>query len=125
MSALSESLEAHQKGAVKAIAKAVIAAHMGDDEAKERLAAMGLTDDVDTDRFLAALGILRELGASEPVASRAAATEERPASDAQWNRIRRDCKAAGVEVPQGPLTMRQASETIEQLAAGTYEPVPF
>jgi len=125
MSALSESLEAHQKGAVKAIAKALRAAAMGDDEAKERLARIGLTDAVDTSHWLAAIEIERELGAAEPVASRAAATEERPASDAQWNRIRRDCKTAGVEVPQGPLTMRQASETIEALAAGTYEPVPF
>ena len=90
--------------------------------------AIGCLDDTEISWMLTGWAILREEGAQvpdSPQGSRAAATEEKPASDRQWERIRRDCKSAGVEVPQGPLTMRQASETIEQLAAGTYEPVPF
>jgi len=130
MSALSDAVEVAQRKAIVALGSRFIrgAAEPKTDEYREMLNLLGCTDDTEVTWLIASWTVLREEKAAapgEPVASRAAATEEKPASDRQWERIRRDCKTAGVEVPQGPLTMRQASETIEQLAAGTYEPVPF
>ena len=130
MSALSDAVEVVQRKAITALGSRYIrgADEPDDDEYRNRLDVLGCTDDTEVAWMLAGWRVLREERAAapgEPVASRAAEKESRPASDAQWKRIRDDCKRANLEVPQGPLSMRQASETIEALAAGTYEPVPF
>ena len=133
MSALNDYADVTRRAALKALGKRFM---RGTDEPdpeayRIQLHAIGCLDDTEISWMLTGWAILREEGAQIPdslVAARAAAAEtwrDEPASDAQWNKIRRECKEANKEVPQGPLNKGQASDIIEALAAGTYEPVPF
>jgi hypothetical protein len=132
MSALTQALEASQSKAVAALGKAYVRREeTPDDELFAGLLhKIGLDDDVAISFLLAAWSVLREEKAAPPAeqASRKEQTE-REASPAQLARIKRDCHTAGLEEPNKPLTMNQASGIIEALAAGTYDAgewtVPF
>jgi hypothetical protein len=132
VSALSQALEASQSKAVAALGKAYVRRdETPDDELfTGLLKKIGLDDDVAIAFLLSAWAILREEKAAPPQeqAQRREQTE-REASPAQLARIKRDCHTAGLEEPNKPLTMNQASGIIEALAAGTYDAgewtVPF
>jgi nucleotide-binding universal stress UspA family protein len=131
VTALSESLTEAQRGAMKALTKAIIAGKMGDEDAQARLERIGLTDAVDTVQWLAALEVLRDLGGNvaEPLASRSVSSETEPATDRQLAFMRELAEKAGVVIPERPFTKDRASEAISQLKAGTFDPdkweVPF
>lgn len=93
MSALAEALVAAQRRALGAMEKAYVAGKLEAEEMQEAMDGIGLTDDVDQARLLAALVIVRDLGAAVPSESSGATTTkpDEPASDAQWTLIRRLC----------------------------------
>jgi hypothetical protein len=90
---------------------------------------MGLTDGVDTERILAAWSTIRALGADTPAESNGKPDEK--ASDKQRALIRDLCKRKALVAPDDntPLTKAQASEIIDSIDGGTYDPakwtVPF
>jgi len=131
MSALSDMLDASQRKAIATLGKAYIArAEQPDDELFIGLLhQIGEDDDRKIGFLISAWKIQRELNGEAPGEAQPKAAPEtwrsEPASDSQWKRLRDDCRKANVQLPQGPLNKGQASDIIEQLAAGTYEPVPF
>jgi hypothetical protein len=127
MSALSDALASSQAKAVAALGKAYI---RRDEEPDDEFFAgmlrrIGCDDDVQIAFLLCAWHVLREEKAPAPGESRPAIVDamQEPATDRQWERIRRDCERLGVEVPAGPLTKQEASMEIERLKAT--DPVPF
>lgn len=130
MSALSDAVDANQRRAIQLLGQSYARRTEDPDDGlfQAMLLGIGCTDETEILWLLRCWRVARDekaTPAGEAQGSRAADKEQRPASDAQWARIRADCKKASVEPPQGPLTMRQASDIIEALAAGTYEPVLF
>src|SRR5215469_1036274 len=92
-SALSDYADVTQRAALKALGKRFMrGSEEPDPEAyRMQMHAIGCLDDTEISWMLTGWAILREEGAQvpdTPQGSRAAATEERPASDAQWKRIR-------------------------------------
>ena len=131
MTALADALVAAQRRALAAVEKQYAAGKIDKDEVREDLRAIGLTDEVDTDRLLAALDRISMYGASLPSepATPAAQTGTEKASDAQLALIARLVKERNLSGPDLPLTKAQAHEVIDALKAGTYDAaqwvVPF
>lgn len=131
MTALADALVAAQRRSLAAVEKAYVAGAIERDAATERLAEVGITDAVDVPYLLNALDVIRELGAQVPVETNGAAPVDEPASDRQRAYIVSLCEKAQLEPPdpQARLTKQQASEIIESLQRGTYDPskwtVPF
>jgi hypothetical protein len=116
---------------LQAVEKQYAAGKLEPDAVREKLTAIGLTDDVDADRLIAALDLIREYGAalpSEPV-NGAAAKGPEPATDAQLALVADLVKRKNVAAPDLPLTKTDAHEIIDTLKAGTYDAakwtVPF
>ena len=124
MTPLSDALTAAQRRALAALQKAYVAGAIEPEELREKLHGCGISDDVDVSYLTHTLDILREWGAAVP-AEPNGQREDVAATDAQWARIRRDCEKANLAPPVGPLTKSAASEVIQQLERGEYEPVPF
>jgi len=132
VTALSDALAATQARAVAALAKRYVGGTLGEDETPEAvLGRIGLNDPTDTAHLIAAWDFLRESGATPPaeVATHETTAKVEPASDKQWDYLRKLADEKGTTAPDGPLTKAQASEAISQLQAGTYDPdkwtVPF
>ena len=133
MTALADALTAAQTRAVAALGKQYVGGTMDEDAVRIALDSIGLQDPADTNRWLAALTIIRETGASLPRENGAA--PEAKATDAQRKRIRDDVtKLHGAEVAENiagepSLTKAQASEIISSIVAGTFDvtkwAVPF
>jgi hypothetical protein len=127
--ALSDALRASQAKAVAALGRRYVRGERepNPDEYLDQFAGMGLTDDISAKHLLASWLVLRIEGEQPPVEQAQRRVE--PATDAQWARIRRDCDARSLVAPSGPLSKSAASEVIEAIAAGTYDPekydVPF
>jgi hypothetical protein len=66
VSALADALVAAQRRALAAVEKQYAAGKLEADDVRAKLTAIGLTDDVDADRLLAALDLIREYGATLP-----------------------------------------------------------
>ena len=128
MSALADALAQAQTRAVAALGKQYVGGTLDSDAVRIALDSVGLTDPADTERWLAALDILRETGSSAP-AEAAQRNGDAPASDAQWTLIRKLADERKLVAPEGPLTKVQAHEVIDTLKAGTYDAdkwaVPF
>jgi hypothetical protein len=124
VTALTDALEAAQRRAVTSLAKQYVGGALGEDAVRIALDTIGLTDPADTNRWIAALDILRETGADLPRENGARKLDE-PASDAQWTLIRRLADERTQVAPEGPLTKVQASEIINELKAGTYDPTKY
>lgn len=130
MSALAEALAAAQARAVAALGKQYAGGTIDDVAVRTDLASVGLTDEVDTNRLLAAWDILRAAGATVPgeQASNGKPKDE-PATDAQLALVKRLAAEKGQPEPDAPLTKAQAHEVIDTLKAGTYDAgrwvVPF
>lgn len=131
MSTLSEALTAAQARAINAISKSYLASHIERDEANAELQVVGATDDVDRCALLDALDTIKRYGAqapSEPSYSERR-TNDRPTS-AQVTLIERLAKEKDYEpVDLTAVTRAQASEIIDTLKNGTFDPakwsIPF
>lgn len=91
MSALADALVAAQRRALAAVEKQYAAGKLEPDAVREKLTAIGLTDDVDADRLIAALDLIREYGAplpAEPTNGSAPKPEDVAATDAQMALVR-------------------------------------
>ena len=131
MSPLSEALTAAQRSALAALEKAYVAGKIEPDAMTTALEAVGISDPVDTAFLLAALDVLREWGVSAPtLTERVTEAKVEPASQKQWDYIHKLCEEKNTTPPGGrPLTKALASQVIEQLQNGKYDPeawlVPF
>lgn len=130
MTALADALVAAQRRALAAVEKQYAAGKLEADDVRAKLADIGLTDDVDADRLIAALDLIREYGAalpSEP--TNGAGKPPEKASDAQLALIARLVSEKNVAGPDLPITKAQAHEIIDGLKNGSYDPatwrVPF
>lgn len=127
VTALSEALAAAQRASLAALQKAYVNAGMDEEAFAAAAVECGIRDSVDLDLLIANLDVLREYGVDLPAVPQTAPAEE--ASDRQWNFIRQLADEKGTVAPVGPLTKAQASEVIDSLQAGTYDPdkwkVPF
>jgi hypothetical protein len=116
-------LAAAQARAVAALAKQYVAGTLEADAVRSHLTAIGLADEVDTDRWLFALDTISAAGGEAP--SEAKPTEpkkDEPASDAQWSLIRKLADERTLTAPTGPLSKAQAHEVIDSIKGGTYTP---
>ena len=136
MSALSEALLAAQRSALAALGKAYVGSPRTDDELdaekdtlREALGQIGCTDSVEQRQWIASLDVLRATGAAAPSETKPAAEksppEIEPASDRQWGFIRQLCREKNLAEPDAVLTKATASQVIEQLQAGTYNPADW
>jgi hypothetical protein len=127
VSALADALVAAQRRALAAVEKQYAAGKLEADDVRTKLADIGLTDDVDADRLIAALDLIREYGAalpSEP--TNGAAKPPEKASDAQVRLVQK-MLAERQQVPLAEqdirnLTKGRASQLIDAIGAGTYDP---
>lgn len=127
MSALADALAQAQTRAVAALAKQYVGGQLDEDAVRIALDSIGLQDPADTNRWLAALTILRETGAAVPTGN-GASTEKppEPMSAAQRSLIERLVREKGVTPPDlEQRTKQEAHEIIDSLKAGTYDPVKW
>lgn len=144
MTPLSDALTAAQRRALQALEKAYVAGQLDDASAPNPiegaktevvagLLACGITDAVDIDYLLACLDVLREWGAPVPAETNGAKAD--PAgekmSDKQRGFIEQLCREKEQPLPEDLelLSKANASEAINDLQAGTYDPakwrIPF
>jgi hypothetical protein len=95
-----------------------------------KLQGVGISDPVDTAFLLASLDVLREWGVAAPtMGERITEAKVEPASDKQWTLILDLAQRKNVQPPDAKLTKAQASQVIDELQKGTYDPkawsVPF
>jgi hypothetical protein len=125
VSALADALAAAQSRAVAALGKQYVGGATVADAVRIDLEAIGLTDELDTARLLAAWDILRAAGAQAPGEQRAATNgEPKPedkATDAQLALIAKLVAEKKAVPPDLPITKTQAHEIIDTLKAGTYD----
>lgn len=128
MTALSDALEQAQTRAVAVLAKQYVGGAADEAEVAARLDAVGLTDAIDRGRWLAALDVIREGGGEAPAETNGTRKDD-PMSDKQRDYILKLCSERNLEPPDSPLTKSQASEIIDSIDRGTYDPakwkVPF
>jgi hypothetical protein len=134
---LSDALTAAQRSALAALEKAYVAGQIEREDFAQCLKEVGISDPVDISFLVSALDVLREWGVSAPTMSErlSRGPNGQPmqefASDSQQQFIRDLCKRKNVPEPDamGALTKAAASEIIDALNAGTYDPqkwsVPF
>lgn len=133
MTALSDALTAAQRSALAALEKAYVAEKIDADAFHEALTACGITDQVDQAFLVASLDVLKEWGVSAPTMTERVARENgepEKASDKQRQLILDLCKRKQVSAPDlAGLTKPKASELIDSLNDGSYDPqkwsVPF
>ena len=129
MTALAEALLAAQRQAIGAASKAFVAGTLNESDLFELLDDIGARDTVEQAQLLASLHALQRFGAAAPKASEPEKNGNEPASDAQRRFLAKLADERGTTAPDYPLTKAQASQVIEQLKAGTYNPgewtVPF
>ena len=137
MSALAEALVAAQRTFLSAYSKRFVAGEAsGDLDGEEEgfrgdLDSVGLTDKLDQGYLLECLRGLRHMGVTAPAATQKAnGGETEKASDKQLALIVSLCERKNVLAPDpDALTKAQASEIIDSLDNGTYDPskwtIPF
>jgi hypothetical protein len=111
--------------------KQYVAGKLTSEQFSEQLTGIGLTDDVDADRLVWALNVIRDYGAalpSEPTnGTRSPETDK--ATDAQLALIADLVQKHKLTAPDLPLTKADASAIITDMKAGTYDAakwaVPF
>jgi hypothetical protein len=130
VSALADALVAAQSRAVAALGKQYVGGAIDADTVRADLESVGLTDEVDVARLIAAWDILHSAGAPPPSEqSGNGARKNEHATEAQVNLIRSLADTKRFAMPTLPLTKEQAHEIIDTMKAGTYDAakwtVPF
>ena len=133
MSALAEALVAAQRQAVSSLTKVYVAGAFEDDGDAGLLAQLeriGLNDPVDAGYLRECLDVLRTYGGALPAPNGKPAPETEKASDKQLGLIADLCKWKNLPAPDtAALTKAQASEIIDSIDQGTYDPakwsIPF
>lgn len=133
MTALAEALTAAQRQAIAVLEKAYVAGAFEDDGLLASLDRIGCTDAVDQNYLRECLDTIRTYGGQAPKNGEQGYAEKResaPPTDAQKAFIDKLVREKQVEPPDlAGVTRAQASELIEQLKAGTYDPdkwsIPF
>jgi hypothetical protein len=133
VSALAEALVAAQRRALTQLEKEFVRSKQEDDDERaeafrEALAAIGLTDRLEADSLIACLEVLRVTGGAlpaEPTNGGAGKPPEK-ASDAQVRLVQK-MLAERQQVPLAEqdirnLTKARASQLIDAIGAGTYDP---
>lgn len=127
MTALSEALEAAQRRALAALQKAYVAGQIEAEPMVSKLALAGITDPVEIAHLLATLDVLKEWGAPPPVETNG--KQDEPITERQKEFLTKLVHEKQVPYPDKALTKERASEAINELQAGTYDPdkwtVPF
>lgn len=130
MTPLSDALTAAQKRALQALEKAYVAGAIEPDALREKLHGCGISDDVDISYLVHALNVLREWGAPLPVETNGTPKRENMTAS-QRGFIEQLCREKNLPEPEtfDDLSKAQASEAINALQAGDYDParwrVPF
>jgi len=132
VSPLSDALTTAQRRALAALEKAYVAGQVEAETMTASLEACGITDPIDLAFLLSSLDVLREWGVAAPTMSERVAREDasqQPASDKQRDYIAKLCEEKQLERPDEPLSKAEASEIIDAIQKGTYDPakwrVPF
>jgi hypothetical protein len=120
-------LVAAQRRALSAMEKQYVAERLDGEQARVIMDEIGLTDDVDQDRLICALDVIRDYGAALPAEAKPTNGDKPPelASQRQRDWIA-DLFGKSNYVPLdssdvAKLTKAQASKLIDALQAGTYE----
>ena len=122
-SELADALSASRSRAIAALGKAYV---LRSDDPDDTLFyglmhGMGLDDDRAIEFLLHAWKVLREQKADAP-GEPATATKVEPASEAQWKLLRKLADEKGYAAPTVALSKSRASEAIDALQKGTYDP---
>lgn len=131
MSALTEALVAAQAKALAALERAYVAGMLTNEQFREQMDAIGCTDVIEQDLLSMALATIKTYGASVPASAYSERRTNDKPTDAQKTLI--DKLIANLPEDERPdlagVTRAQASELIDSLKAGTYDPgkwtVPF
>jgi hypothetical protein len=122
VSALADALVAAQFRAVAALGKQYVGGTIDADTVRADLESVGLTDEVDVTRLIAAWDILHSAGAPAPSEqSGNGKVKDEAATDAQLTLVRKLAQEKNQQVPDGPFTKAQAHEIIDTMKAGTYD----
>jgi len=126
-SELADALSASRSRAIAALGKAyVLRADEPDDALFYGLMhGMGLDDDRAIEFLLHTWKVLREQKADAPGEPAPAATKVEPASEAQWKLLRKLADEKGYAAPTAALSKSRASEAIDALQKGTYDPARY
>ena len=129
MTPLSDALTAAQKRALTALEKAYVAGALEPEGLSAALNACGISDPVDIDYLTECLNVLNAWGAAVPAEPNGKPKDE-PASAKQLQLIGSLCREQKLEQPDYTgLTKVNASEIINEIQAGKYDPakwkVPF
>lgn len=128
MTPLSEALTAAQRRALQALEKAYVAGKIEPDDLYGKLHSCGISDDIEIEYLYHVLDVLKEWGASVPAEN---GTKPDPAaekmSDRQRGFIEQLCREKDLPLPEDLelLTKAKASEAINDLQAGSYDPAKF
>jgi len=126
VTALSDALTAAQRSALAALEKAYVAGAIDSEAMVAALESAGISDPVDTAFLLSALDVLKEWGVAAPNLTERLARENgtnEPASDKQRALIADLCRRKNVSQPDlAGLTKPKASELIDSLNDGSYDP---
>ena len=120
MSALSDALQSSQARAVAVLAKEYVGGVRDVEAVAAALDAIGLTDEVDRQRWLASLDVIREGGGEAPAETNGAKQKVEPATDKQKAFIAKLCEEKGQPYPDDVRTKEDGHAIIESLQAGTY-----
>ncbi len=126
VTALADALVQAQSRAVAALGKQYVGGTMDEDTVRMALASTGPEDQTDTNRWLAALAVIRETGAAMPRENGAAEKPPEPMTPAQRSLIELLVTEKNVPAPDlEQRTKQEAHEIIDTLKAGTYDPVKW
>lgn len=129
MTPLSDALTAAQRRALASLEKAYVAGQIDAEGLSAALNACGISDPVDLAYLTSCLDVLNAWGAQAPAETNGAKDDDH-ASMKQLQLIVDLIKRQGIKgtAPEG-LTKAQASQVIDELQSGTYDPakwsVPF
>lgn len=130
MTPLSDALTAAQRRAIQAMEKAYLSGMGTPESVTEQLKLCGITDTVDVAHLLQCLDTLKILGADLPAEPSNGKPADEQASEAQKSFISDLLGRQNKGTPDlAGLTKAQASDLINEIQAGTYDPakwsVPF
>ena len=130
MTPLTDALTTAQRRALAALEKAYVAEAIDADELRQQLAGFGVDDPIDVSFLTHALDVCREWGVGSPTMTERVVRETEPMSTKQREYIEKLAQEKKMHLRPGfeGMSKEQASQTINELQAGTYDQqahVPF